>query len=86
MGKKKKLKKCGEEMRADTVWLQEGALRRPCFSWPRGWKVLGGKAQGDGGLPCPGHLEGLREPWPLWLFCRVAMGKAGVKHSVSNTS
>lgn len=41
-------------------------MRRPCFSRPgAGGKVIGGKAQGVGGFPCPGHLEGPRELWPL---------------------
>lgn len=46
-------------MRANTVSLQGSGERRPCFPWPRGWKVQGGKPQGLEGFSCPGCLGGI---------------------------
>ena len=64
-------------------------MRRPCFRWPSGWKVLGGKTQGveEGGFPWPGRLGGLRRPYLCgWMSCRVAVGQAGVEYNPSSRS
>lgn len=66
-------------MRANTVQLQGWGQGGAAEAGREGAWFSGEAAGGGEGFPCPGHQEGLAEPWPpWWLIGRVAAGKAGV--------